>query len=178
VFNTRALSNHWSFTGGASYGHTTGDVLSATQPDLNNPNSQQYRFGPYGQDIPWSYRTSGVYELPYGVLTSGTYEYIKGAPETTTVSVASNTVKLTQGTTSILVAPVGNTRLPNIAQLDMSVRKQWKQGGRTIEPRIDFFNLTNQASIIAIVTQLGPAYNRASSIQRGRLIKLGLSVDF
>jgi hypothetical protein len=174
----KRMSNHWSLTGGASFGHTTGDVLSATQADLNNPNSSQYRFGPFGQDIPWSYRASGIYELPYGFFTSGTYELIKGAPETTTVSVASNTVKLTQGTTSILVAPVGNTRLPNIAQLDLSVRKQWRQGGRTIEPRIDFFNLTNQASIIARVTQLGPAFDRASSIQRGRLIKLGLSVDF
>jgi hypothetical protein len=129
-------------------------------------------------DVPWSYRMSGVYDLPLGISASGTYTFMKGAPETNTVSVASNTVQLTQSTTSILVAPRGNTRLPNIAQLDFTLRKLWRQGGRTLEPRIDFFNLTNQASIIGRVTQFGPAYDRASSIQRGRLIKLGVSVEF
>ena len=39
-------------------------------------------------------------------------------------------------------------------------------------------DLTNQASIIGRVTQFGPNYLRASSIQRGRLIKVGISVDF
>ena len=76
------------------------------------------------------------------------------------------------------MAPYGNTRLPNIAQLDMSLRKTWRVGSKTLEPRIDFFNLTNQASIIGRVTQFGPNYQRASSIQRGRLIKLGVSAEF
>jgi hypothetical protein len=178
----KRMSNHFSLTGGASFGHTTGDVLSTAlspaQTDLNNPNSQQFRYGAWGMDVPWSYRMSGVYELPLGISASGTYQFIKGAPETNTVSVASTTVKLTQGTTNILVAPRGNTRLPNIAQLDLSLRKTLRQGGRTLEPRIDFYNLTNQASIIGRVTQFGPSYDRASSIQRGRLVKLGMSVEF
>jgi len=92
--------------------------------------------------------------------------------------VASTTVSLTQGTTTVWVAPYGTTRLPNIAQLDMSVRKTWRMGGRTFEPRIDFFNLTNQASLITRVATFGPNYQRASSIQRGRLIKVGVSVEF
>jgi hypothetical protein len=171
----KRMSNHWSLTGGASFGHTKGDQLGG---DLNNPNSAQYRYGVYGMDIPWSYRLSGVYELPYQVSVSGTYQLIKGAPETSTVSVASTTVPLTQGTTTVWVAPYGDTRLPNIAQLDMSLRKTWRMGGRTFEPRIDFFNLSNQASIIGRVTQFGPNYDRVSSIQRGRLIKLGFSAEF
>jgi hypothetical protein len=171
----KRMSNHWSLTGGASFGHTKGDQLGG---DLNNPNSAQYRYGVYGMDIPWSYRMSGVYELPYQVSVSGTYQLIKGAPETSTVSVASTTVTLTQGTTTVWVAPYGDTRLPNIAQLDMSLRKTWRMGGRTFEPRIDFFNLSNQASIIGRVTQFGPNYDRVSSIQRGRLIKLGFSAEF
>jgi hypothetical protein len=179
---TKRMSNHWSATGGASFGHTRGDVVTSAsalnQPDLNNPNSQQFRYGVFGQDVPWSYRMSGVYELPLGFSASGTYQFLKGAPEINTVSVASNTVALTQGPTIILMAPRGNTRLPNIAQLDVSLRKIWRQEGRTFEPRIDLYNMTNQASITNRVKQFGPAYNRASSIQRGRLIKLGISVEF
>jgi hypothetical protein len=171
----KRMSHHWSFTGGASFGKTKGDALGG---DLNNPNSAQYRYGSFGMDIPWSYRMSGMYELPYQIFASATYQYIKGAPETSTVSVASTTVRLTQGTTTVWVAPRGDTRLPNLAQLDMSLRKTWRMSGRTFEPRIDFFNLTNQATITNRVTQFGPNYGRASAIQRGRLIKFGVSVEF
>jgi hypothetical protein len=60
----------------------------------------------------------------------------------------------------------------------MSFRKIFRLGSKTFEPRLDAYNLTNQASIIGRVAQFGPAYGRASSIQRGRLIKLGFSAEF
>jgi len=44
--------------------------------------------------------------------------------------------------------------------------------------RDDFYNLTNGNTVLNRVTVLGPAYGRASDIQRGRLIKLGAQVDF
>lgn len=47
-----------------------------------------------------------------------------------------------------------------------------------LEPRLDLFNLTNQATILGRITQLGSTYGRVSSIQRGRLVKGGLSVEF
>ena len=62
--------------------------------------------------------------------------------------------------------------------LDLSVRKRLKAAGKTIEPRLDLYNVTNEASILGRITQLGPTYGRVSSIQRGRLIKLGMSVEF
>ena len=40
-----------------------------------------------GADRPWSYRLSGVYELPYQVSFSGSWIYQAGAPEETTVEV-------------------------------------------------------------------------------------------
>jgi hypothetical protein len=40
------------------------------------------------------------------------------------------------------------------------------------------YNLTNQASIIGRLTQLGPTYGRISLVQRGALIKAGLNVEF
>jgi hypothetical protein len=51
-------------------------------------------------------------------------------------------------------------------------------GARSFEPRVDFYNLTNAATILGRITQLGPTYGRVSSIQRGRLIKMGLNVEF
>ena len=100
-----------------------GDVLAQ---DLNNPNSAQFRRGLLGNDSPWSYRASGVYQLPQSVFVSGTWQYYQGFPETTTVAVGNNTVALTQGSTTLVVEPRGTTRLTPVASVDFSVRKSFK----------------------------------------------------
>ena len=178
---TKRLSDRWSMNGGASFGKTVGDIYATStnnaQVDLNNPNNA-FRPGVIGNDVPWSYRMSGVYELPYHVSLSGTAQYYQGFPDTTTVSVGNNTVALTQGTQTLTVEPRGATRLPPVKSLDVSVRKNWKIAGKSFEPRIDFYNLTNDAAVLGRITQLGPTYLRISNIQRGRLIKLGVNVEF
>jgi len=174
----KRLSNNWSLTGGASYGKTVGDIYATSATgDLNNPNNT-FRGGVVGNDVPYSYRLSGVYELPYAISLSGTAQYYKGFPDTTTVLVSGNTVPLTQVTQVLTYEPRGTTRLPSVSSLDLSVRKRWKVSGKTIEPRLDLYNVTNESSILGRITQLGPTYGRVSSIQRGRLIKLGMSVEF
>lgn len=172
----KRLSNHWSVSGGASYGKTTGDNVIGVN-DLNNPNFT-FRQGVVGNNVPWSYRASGLYELPYQVSVSATAQYYAGFPELTTVSVGANTFALTQGTTVLTVEPRGTTTLPAVSSVDASIRKFWKVGTMRLEPRLDLYNLTNSASILGRVTQLGPTYGRVSSIQRGRLIKAGMSIEF
>jgi hypothetical protein len=172
---TRRMSNKWSLTGGASFGKSLGDILAQ---DLNNPNSVQFRRGLLGTDSPWSYRASGVYQMPRDVFVSGTWQYYQGFPDLTTVSVGNNTVALTQGSTTLVVEPRGTTRLPPVSSVDVSVRKSFKVQQLRVEPRIDFYNLTNAASIIGRITQLGPTYGRISNIQRGALIKAGVNVEF
>ena len=174
----KRLSHRWLFTGGASFGKTVGDIY-ATQntADLNNPNNM-FRNGRFGNDVPISLRLSGVYELPYRVMVSATAQRNTGFPELTTVSVGTNTIVLTQGPQTLTVESRGTTRLPAVNSLDVSVRKPWKFASTSIEPRIDFYNLTNAATILGRITQRGPTYGRVNNIQRGRLIKLGVSVDF
>jgi hypothetical protein len=92
--------------------------------------------------------------------------------------VGNNTVALTQGTTTIMVEPRGTTRLPDLNQLDMSVRRVFRSGARTFQPRLDVYNLLNAATVIARVTTLGSSYGAVNGIQRGRLIKVGMHVDF
>ena len=116
--------------------------------------------------------------MPYRVSVSGTAQYYQGFPDTTTVSVGNNTAVLTQGTQTLTVEPRGSTRLPPVASIDVSVRRSWRVGTRSIEPRIDLYNLTNSAAILGRITQLGPTYQRVSLIQRGRLIKIGMNVEF
>jgi hypothetical protein len=129
-------------------------------------------------DRPWSYRLSGVYELPYQVSLSGTWMYQAGAPEDTAVQVTNQTITLPQGNQTVRVREFGDVRFPTVVQLDMSLRKAFRFGNRTIAPRIDIFNATNESTISAWVTQLGPTYHRPSTIQRARLIKVGLNIEF
>ena len=171
----KRMSNKWSLNGGVSFGKTLGDILAQ---DLNNPNSAEFRRGLLGNDSPWSYRMSGVYQLPRDIFVSGTWQYYQGFPETTTVIVGNNTVALTQGSTTLTVEPRGTTRLPPVSALDVSVRKSFRVQQVRVEPRVDFYNMTNESSIIGRLTQLGPTYGRISNIQRGALIKAGINVEF
>ena len=119
----KRLSNGWMVNSGLSLGRTVGYVGIA---DLNNPNSKEFSRGVVGNDVPVSFRLTGLYELPYTVSLSGTYQYQSGFPEENTVSVGNNTVALVQGTQSVLVEPRGETRLPATNQLDVSVRKAFR----------------------------------------------------
>ena len=172
---SKRLSNRWMITGGVSMGKNVGYVGVA---DLNNPNSKDFSRGIQGDDVPFSLRMSGLYELPYGISLSGSYQHQSGFPEATTVSVGNNTVALTQGTQAVIVAPRADTRYPKLNQIDISLRKAMRFGNKVLQPRLDLYNLTNNATIRTWVTQLGSTYHRPSAIQRGLLIKAGVHLDF
>jgi hypothetical protein len=172
----KRLSDGWMLTGGMSLGKNVGYVGNA---DLNNPNSKEFSRGIAGDDVPVSFRMSGLYELPFGLSLSGSYQYQTGFPELTTVSVGNNTVALTQGTQVLTVKERGDVRYPSLHQIDFSLRKAIRMGGsRVFQPRLDIYNATNNATIRTWVTQLGSTYHRPSAIQRGTLIKAGFHYDF
>jgi hypothetical protein len=176
----KRMSSHWMVIGGFGYGHNHGDTyLTATTNDLNNPNLT-FRRGVFGSDVPYSFKMSPVFEAPFGFNVSANLQYFTGFPESTTVNVTSTTVSLTQGNTAVRVLPRGTTRLPNNTILDMRFSKTVKlsERGVRIDPALDIFNLTNGNSIQDRVTQLGPTFNRANSILRGRMFRLGFQVQF
>ncbi len=174
----KRMNNGWSMMAGASFGKSIGEVVGG---DLNNPNSKEFRRGLLGNDVPWSYRLSGVYDLPHNIASlSGTMQYYRGVPELTTVLIGAGTVPggLTQVTQSVVVQPRGEERLPNVFSLDISLRKTIRVGNQSLEPRLDFYNLTNEATVTNWLTQLGSTYHRASTIQAGRMIKIGFNFEF
>jgi hypothetical protein len=173
----KRMSNRWSLMGGATFGKVTAVTRGGNRNDphiLNYYDSNVLASG----DRPWSYRLSGVYDLPLGIQSSGTWQYQAGAPEETTVQVTNATITLPQGNQTLRVKEFGAERMPTVAGLDLSIRKVLRFGNRTFSPRIDIFNATNESTVTAWVTQLGPTYHRISGIQRGRLIKIGLNAEF
>lgn len=173
----KRLSNRWSLMAGATFGKaTTGGQIG----NRNDPNLTSY----FDSDVlvegdrPWSYRLSGVYQLPRDIFFSGTLQAQAGAPERTTVLVTNQTLTLSQGNQAILIAPVGAERYPNLVQLDFNIRKQFSVGKWRVSPRLEVFNATNQSTIDLWVTQLGPTYQRPANLQRARLVKLEVGVEF
>ena len=128
--------------------------------DPNNPNFT-FRRGLVGNDVPYSYRASGVYELPWAISLSGTFQYYQGFPELTTVSVGNNTVALTQRRhhghrgTAWNHTPAAR----EVARTSASAR-MCRLVGSSSNHASTSFNLTNQATILGRVTQLGPTYGR------------------
>jgi hypothetical protein len=186
----KRMSNHWSFTGGASFGRT---VNHNGGGDQNNPQNRAFDGGVTAASRPWSYRLSGVYQAPYHWIASGTFVFDKGAGETTQVVVGTDTIAfpLGNGTTqTVTVAKRDQTCCgvsaadgwapfrANLVQLDMSLRRTFRFQGQTFAPRLDLFNALNNSTVTNQVAQLGPTYHRVSGIQAGRMIKVGFSYEF
>jgi hypothetical protein len=179
----KRMSRHWMVMGSMSLQKTEGDINMSgvvdgyNEADLNNPN-YTYRRGPFLSDVPLSFKVSAVYELPQGFRVAASEKYYQGQPTLTTVVVGSNTVKLTQVSQTVIVAPYGTTRLPNLSDLDVNVSKILKVGRTTLTPRVDIFNLFNQQAATSEVTQLGPSYGNAIQLLGDRLVKFGVNVTF
>jgi hypothetical protein len=186
----KRMSNRWSFTGGASFSRT---VNHNGGGDQNNPTNRAFDGGVTAGSRPWSYRLSGVYQAPYHWIASGTFIFDKGAGETTTVNVGTDTIAFPAGNTapqSVTVAKRDQTCCgvstsdgwtayrDNLVQLDFSLRRTFRFQGKTFVPRLDLFNALNNSTVTALVTQLGPTYHRVSGIQAGRMIKIGFSYEF
>jgi len=173
----KRLSNRWMILGGVSLGKNVGDVYGIA--DLNNPNFM-FRRGVIEFDVPVSFKASGVYQLPYyGISLSASMQHFTGFPELDTVTVGSNTVRLTQVSQSVAVAARGTNRLPNVTVADLAVRKLFRlRGGLTAEGAMEVFNLTNANPVQGRITTLGPAYHRATSIMRGRMLRFGTNIKF
>jgi hypothetical protein len=171
----KRLADHWMIMGSASFGKNVGDIFPAG--DLNDPNFQN-RYGVVGTDVPVSLKMSGIYEMPYGLMVSGNVQHYSGAPETTTVSVARDTVVLTQVTQSIVVDPRGTTRLPGVNLVDFNARKIFRMRNRTVEPVVELYNVLNTNAIQDRTTVLGPAYGQVGNILRGRMVKFAMNMKF
>jgi hypothetical protein len=175
TFNKR-LSDRWMIISGLSYGRNTGDVYDTA--DLNNPNFM-FRRGVIGFDVPWAFKTSGMYELPDGLRFSANVQHITGFPELDTVAVGRDTATLTQVSQSVAVAARGTNRLPSVNMMDLAVKKLFEFGDRwTAQPAMELFNLFNASTVQSRITTLGPAYRQAVLIVQGRMLRLGVNVQF
>ena len=171
----KRMSNRWMLMGSLSLGKNDTDIYNGS--DLNNPNLT-FRRGPAAQHVPYFLKVAGAFELPYRLSLGINGQRFAGWPDTNTVRVSSNTVRLTQVNQNIVIEPRGTTDLPAVTTIDLNVRKVLTRGGLRFEPRMDIFNLFNASAITQRITQLGPAYGNAIEILGARLVKFGMNMGW
>ena len=85
---------------------------------------------------------------------------------------------ITEAVTVPLLAP-GVSYLNGWNQLDLSVRRDFRVGGRfVLRPALEMYNLTNGAVVLSRNNNYGQALDAPLTVLQGRLTKLTLLVKF
>lgn len=90
---------------------------------------------------------------------------------------------MTQATIDIPVIAPGTELTPRLNQVDFSVTKRISLERFRFEPRVDLFNAFNSSDYFAVRSMVystvpNSAYKQPSGILQGRILRLGLNVQF
>ena len=177
----------------------------ARRVSCDTPNPNQLRFcdhtGELYQElgrvetIPYrhEFKVSAAQQLPYGFNVGASFVSFAGANRIigAAANVVGNTGSIawtvpaplfpggqTEAVTLPLLSP-GVSFLDRWNQLDLSVRRHFKVGGRfELRPALEMYNITNAAVVLSRINNFGPALDSPLSVLQGRLTKLSLLVKF
>ena len=140
------------------------------------------RFCDQGEfDIPFdkNFKLAGSYPLPWGIAASAVFQSVPGLPRTLTYVVSAAQVpNLTVSSVTVALTQPGETYLPRLNQLDFKVTKSIRYRTVRVRPEVGIFNVTNTATVQAQNNSFGPNLDRIQAILDGRVIRLGVQVDF
>jgi hypothetical protein len=174
------------------------DSPAAYEDPTNIRNTSGYEYAPEsggsGLDniftsSKWLVKASGMYSLPwYGINLAANTQFRQGYPYPRAIQVTNRGGGL--GTSTVLIEPLGETRLPNVAMLDLRVDKVFQFGNTRIIPSMDVFNVSN-ANTVQSQRRVMYTYNHStgvgsspsnasliSSIISPRIIRFGVRVTF
>jgi hypothetical protein len=76
------------------------------------------------------------------------------------------------------VAP-GTVFGDRLNQVDMRLSKSFQlPGSRRVQALVDLYNMLNANPVLAQNNNFGPLWQRPTQILQGRLLKLGVQIDF
>ena len=125
----------------------------------------------------WIVKGNGGYRLPHDVNVSTTLDMRQGYPFLQAINIAARPNRA--GAVAVILDPIGDTRLPNFATLDLRVDRAFKARGVKLLPSFDMFNLTNANIVMGQRTnQNASNANRVFGILSPRIARVGLMVTF
>jgi hypothetical protein len=162
--------------GGLTMGRTVTDSCSP----YFDPNS--LRFCAVRPDLMKlnQYKAVAAYPLPYDVRVSGAFISTPGPQVSAnyTVTSAIAGVPLTNGSLLVNLVQPGTLYGDRLNRLDLRVTRTFRAGSTRMDPYIEVLNLLNASPALVQNNTYGPAWQVPSSIQPGRMLQLGLQVNF
>jgi len=178
---SKRFSKKWQMVAGFTIGRNLGGTTNGT--DLNDPNVTLYPRGVIGNDSEKALRLSGSYELPFAINFAGSLIANNGYPYVSTYSVtralaAQAGVSLTRASQTVVLSQRGDERYDNVTMADLRLSRKFKFGTRGVTPAIDFFNISNAATVVTQNVAVGATYLAPSEILAPRIIRIGFVLDF
>jgi hypothetical protein len=164
--------------------------------DIENQHGHEYAPQSGGSGIDniytnakWLVKASGMYSLPwFGINVAGSAQFRQGYPFPRGMQVTNRGGGL--GTATILLEPLGESRLPNVSMFDFRVDKVVRIAGLQFIPSMDVFNVTN-TNTVQSQRRIMYSYNHAtgvgsspsnanliSSIISPRIIRFGVKMEW
>jgi len=86
---------------------------------------------------------------------------------------------LTRSAQTVRVNRRGDERYPSVMMIDLRFSRPIRlPGGRSFEPQLDVFNLTNNDVIVNMVDAVGPRLGYPTEILGPRIIRVGFALQF
>ena len=167
---TRRLSSGWQFLG--SYSATKRHVPFVDGSALT-PNAE---INIADDTWTWIGKLSGSYVFPDGILTGGTYSIRNG--DTPRAGRCRSSLRRVHPSQTLVVnaEPIGSLSLENVGLFDLRVAKRFGLGlGRSLELRLDCYNVLNVNPVTSIVTRAGPTFGNATASADGGQNGTGLT---
>jgi hypothetical protein len=175
---TKKMSNRWQMLGGFTVASHKGFNYAVPYQtgDRNDPNTLiNATDGSVRDDLPWTAKWAGSFELPYGILLAGKYNARAGTPVHPTLSVTG----LRQGTTSVRVEERGVRRTEAVKKfIDIRLSKRFSVNQWRFEVAWDLYNVFNANTVLEQNQNLGSSFGRPQTILAPRIMRLNLMARF
>jgi hypothetical protein len=126
------------------------------------------------------YKVIVAHPLPYDFQVSGVYQSAPGpriaANYTVTTAIAG--VPLTAGSINVNLVEPGSRYVDRVNQLDLRFGRLIHVGTKTISPNIGLYNALNSLPVLTQNNTYGPSWQRPTTVLVGRMVKLGVQIDF
>jgi hypothetical protein len=200
ITGRKRMSHNWLMNGSFAYNSTivnlgdfAGSIRSTSTTSAlleEDPTNRSARDG-YQYDYPssgagigsiyvnakWLFKLSGVYQTALGVNISAFYNARQGYPYERFVQGPSRPNG--GGIPSVLIDPVGESRLPNYQNLDVHVDRPIRFGTVRLIPSLDVFNVANANTLQAIRgTQTASNANTVQALLAPRVMRFGIKFDW
>ncbi len=174
----KRFSQRWQMLFGFTAGRNEGGLSFG---DLNDPNNLINQQGIVGNDSTYQTKLAGTYLVPgLDIAVSGSLVRNTGYPRQFTYQVTRSVYPaLTRSAQTVRVTRRGDERLPSVTLVDLRLSRPIRlAGGRTIEPQIDLFNVTNADTIVGMVDAIGPRLGFPTEILAPRIVRFGFAIRY